>query len=124
MRYLAIFAVAFLLASPVSGHHSDAGLDMDSLVTLRGTVTEFSWRNPHIYFTVETIDELGESLEWAVQMSSTNTMLRIGWTRDSLVIGDRVEVRAHPSRDGRPYGLLNSIQKEGGVVLPTAYSTR
>ena len=123
MRHIIVFSAALVFASPVSSHHSDAGLDMDSVVSLEGTVTEFNWRNPHVYFTVETADELGEQVEWAVQMSSTNTVTRMGWTRESLLIGDRVEVRAHPSRDGRPYALLYSIQKEGGVVLPTAFDS-
>ena len=123
MRNIAVFFTTLALASSVTGHHSDAGLDMESLVTLEGTVTEFSWRNPHVYFTVETTDERGEPLEWSVQMSSTNTVTRMGWSRESLLVGDRVAVRAHPSRDGRPYALLYSIEKEGGVVLPTAFDS-
>ena len=123
MKYMTAFSMTLVLASSVSGHHSDAGLDMGSVVTLEGAVTEFNWRNPHVYFTVETTDERGEQVEWAVQMSSTNTVTRMGWTRESLLIGDRIEVQAHPSRDGRPYGLLYSIQKEGGVVLPTAFDS-
>ncbi len=121
VRYVTAFAIALVLASPVSGHHSDAGLDMDSVSTFEGTVTEFNWRNPHIYITVETTDGRGEQVEWTVQTSSTNTVTRMGWTRESLSIGDRVTVRAHPARDGRPYALLDVIEKEGGIVLPTAF---
>ena len=122
MRHLTIFiAATFALASPLSGHHSDAALDIDSVVTLEGTVTEFSWRNPHIYFTVETTDERGEPIEWTVQMASTVSVARMGWTRDSLLVGDRVRVGAHPARDGRAYGLFDSIEKVGGIALPTSF---
>ncbi len=114
-------AIALVLAPPVFGHHSDAGLDMESLVTFEGTVTEMNWRNPHVYFTVETTDGNGDQVEWALQMGSTLTVGRMGWTRDSLSIGDRVTVGAHPALNGRPYGLLNSIEKEGGIVLPTSF---
>ncbi len=121
MRYMMTLAAALVLAAPVAGHHSDAGLDMESVVTFEGTVTEFSWRNPHIYFTVETTDGRGEQVEWTLQTGSTITSLRKGWTRESLSIGDRVTVGAHPALDGRPYALLNSIEKEGGIVLPMSF---
>jgi hypothetical protein len=112
---------ALALASPVSGHHSDAGLEMDSVVTFEGTVTEFNWRNPHVYFTVESTNERGEQIDWVLQMGSTIVVTRMGWTRESLSIGDRVTVGAHAARNGRPYGLLDSIEKEGGIILPTSF---
>jgi len=118
-----VIATAFVVATPVSGHHSDAGLDMDSVAFIEGTISEFSWRNPHVYFTVETTDESGEPTEWTVQMASTVTVARMGWTPDSLVIGDRVLVGAHPAQDGRPYGLFESIEKVGGVALPTSFDS-
>ena len=90
VRCTTTFAATLLLASPVFSHHSDAGIDMDSAVTVNGTVTEFNWRNPHIYFTMETADARGERTEWEVQMGSTSTSVRKGWTRDSLSAGDRV----------------------------------
>ena len=121
MKPLTLLSAVLATASPVAAHHSDAGLDMASLVTFDGTVTEYSWRNPHVYIAVETIDENGESREWALQTSSTITVSRMGWTRDSLSTGDRVTFSAHPAMDGRPYALLDSIEKEGGVSLATAF---
>ena len=115
-------AVVLVLASPVSGHHSDAALDTDSVVTIEGTVAEFSWQNPHIYFTVETTDERGEPIEWTVQMASTVSVSRMGWTPETLSIGDQVSVGAHPARDGRPYGLFDSIEK-AGLALPTSFDS-
>lgn len=120
MRFTSAIALSMVLASPAPGHHSDAGLDMESVVTFEGTVTEFAWRNPHVYTTVETTNERGESVEWALQMGSALVMARRGWSRDALGVGDRVTVHAHPSVDGRPYGILDSIEKEGGITLSTA----
>ena len=120
MRFTTIIAASVVLAAPALGHHSDAGLDMESVVTFEGTVTEFAWRNPHVYTTVETTDERGEPVEWALQMGSALVMGRRGWSRDALAVGDRVTVHAHPSVDGRPYGILDSIEKEGGITLSTA----
>ena len=117
MRYRTVFAAALVLASPLSAHHSDAGMDMDSVVAFEGTVTQFNWRNPHVYFTVETTDQNGERVEWTLQTDSTNLRARRGWTRDTLSSGDRVAVRGNPAEDGRPYAILVSIDKEG-VELP------
>jgi len=120
MRLTTIFAAAtFVLASAASGHHSDAALDMDTVVTFEGSVTEYSMRNPHTYFTVESIDERGESIEWTVQLGSAISVARRGWTRDTLSLGDRVTVGVRPARDGRPYGLIVSIEKAG---VPISYS--
>lgn len=68
MKHIATLFTLLLLATPLSAHHSDAGLDMSSIVTVDGTVTEFAWRNPHIYIEVETTDEQGESVRWEFQM--------------------------------------------------------
>lgn len=121
MRAITTITAGLVLASPAAGHHSDADLDMESLVTIEGTVTAFNWRNPHVYFNVETAGEDGEPVEWAFQMASIITVSRQGWTRDSLSVGDRVTVEAHPARNGRPYGLMDSVDKQTGAPLPTSF---
>ena len=122
MRHSITAAAALLLASTASGHHSDAGLDMTVLTNIEGVINEFSWRNPHVYFTVETTDERGQTTEWAIQMGSTITVARMGWDRDTLASGDHVVVGTHAAIDGRPYGLLQSVTKEG-TALPTWFDS-
>ena len=116
-RYLVFLGAASLTAAPAWGHHSDAGMDMNSTVALEGTVTELRFRNPHVYVLVETTDASGEPVEWSLETSGSNNLTRRGWTRDTLKAGDRVAVRAHPALDGRPYGKLDSIDMEGGLRL-------
>jgi hypothetical protein len=121
LRASLVFVVTFVAATLVAAHHSDAGLDMQSLVTFDGTVVEYNWRNPHVYIVVDTLDGNGEAVQWSIQTSSTMTVARSGWTPDSLVPGDRVTFSAHPAHDGRPYALLQSIEKEGGIPLGAEY---
>lgn len=123
MRPIAIFAAGVLIAGPVSGHHSDTAMDMESVATFEGTITEFDLRNPHTYFSVETMNERGEQIEWTVQMASAIVASRRGWRRDTLSVGDWVTVSSHPSRDGRPYGVFVSIQNADGVALPISAET-
>ena len=94
---------------------------MNSVVEFEGTVTEYYWRNPHVYFNVLTTDENGEQREWELQMPSTMTMARMGWTRDSLSAGDQVAVWTHAAVDGRPYGILEVAEKADGTRLPTSF---
>ncbi len=120
-RIFCLPLAALALTAPAFGHHSDAGLDMNSLVTFDGTVVEYNWRNPHVYIVVDTEDANGQRVEWVVHTSSTLTFTRMGWTRDSLVRGDRVTFSAHPAFDGRPYALLDAIEKEGGIPLAAEF---
>lgn len=106
-------ASMLFLAVPVAAHHSDAGLAMDEIYELEGTVIEYSMRNPHSYFVVETTDENGETVEFEVQMSSALTVSRRGWTQNTLSPGDQVTVGVRPSISGRAYGLLNWIEIDG-----------
>ena len=122
MRSMILLVAGVLLVVPAAGHHSDAAIDINSVVTVEGTVTEYSWRNPHVYFTVETDGEDGERVEWTVQMAGSITVSRMGWTPESLSVGERVAVGLHPARDGRTYGLFDSIDKEG-VALPTSFDS-
>jgi hypothetical protein len=109
-------AAVLVITSPVLGHHSDAGVDTESIVAFEGTVREFAWRNPHVYVVVEA-DQGGEPVEWELQMGSVNGLARRGWSRDTLSPGDEVTVRAHPAVGGRAYGILESVEKDGGLSL-------
>ncbi|MED5534304.1 MAG: DUF6152 family protein [Pseudomonadota bacterium] len=121
MRNIITLAMALVFASPGFAHHSDAGIDMESVMTLQGTIIELNWRNPHIYFTMESVDVSGEITEWEVQMGSTVTAARRGWERDSFSAGDEVTVLAHPARDGRRYAIRSrdagSLAVEGEIIF-------
>jgi len=109
-------AGTLLWAYGAHAHHSDAGIDMDSTVTLDGTITEFHWRNPHVYFMVEAPDENGEPVVWSIQLGSTITTGRLGWSPDYLQPGDHVVANAHPAVNGGPYGILESLRRDVDVA--------
>ncbi|MGE4658415.1 MAG: DUF6152 family protein [Gammaproteobacteria bacterium] len=120
---ISLIPLVVMASFPALGHHSDAGMDMESVVAFEGTVTEFNWRNPHVYAMINNTDGPGEPVEWAIQMGGVNVLSRRGWRANSLAKGDRVTVRAHPMQSGRPYGIMESIDKEGGLTLATAVGT-
>ena len=94
-------AAASLTVVPVSAHHSFAAeFDSEQPVELRGTVTKVEWMNPHTFFYVDVEGEDGEYQNWAVELGSPNGLMRRGWTRNSLQIGDEVNVAGSRARDG------------------------
>ena len=111
-----VITTALVMVSPASGHHSDAGVDTESVVAFEGTVREFAWLNPHAYVVVET-ERSGEPVEWELQMGSISGLIRRGWSRSTLSSGDQVTVRVSPAEGERPYGILRSVEKDGGLSL-------
>ncbi len=113
--FCALMALAGIFAgASVLGHHSDAGYDRDTVVAFEGTVTRYTFRNPHIAILVETEGENGETMEWDIETGSTPIMIRSGWSADLLSTGDTVIVRAHPERSGRHRAILNTLETADG----------
>lgn len=106
-RRTAIMALAAMLALGVAeaeAHHAfTAQYDVDRPVSLTGVVVKIEWLNPHAYFYVDVTDEAtGEVVTWASEMGSPVVLLRRGWTRNSMRIGDVVAVDGILARDGSP----------------------
>jgi hypothetical protein len=112
--------VAVTVAVPVlaAGHHSAAIFDRQSVMAFQGTVTRFSWTNPHVYIYVETPDDAGGVVEWEIETDATPILTRSGWRPDSLVPGERVTIRANPDRNvERKHALLVSVSTSDGATL-------
>jgi Family of unknown function (DUF6152) len=113
--FVAIFAVAagLLIASaPLAAHHGSAAFDAGKKVTLKGTVTEWFWANPHCLLQFEVKDNSGQAVHWVAETSNPPDMVNHGWSKQSLKPGDQVTVTVEPVRNGKPIGRV--IQ----VVLP------
>jgi Family of unknown function (DUF6152) len=96
------------VALAASAHHSfPAQYDASQPVSLTGAVTKIEWMNPHTFIYIDVKNaETGEVTNWALELGSPNTLMRLGWNRDSLQTGDVVTVEGARARDGSP--LLNA----------------
>jgi hypothetical protein len=101
-------SVALLLALPVAAHHSFAMFDFSKTMTVKGTVKEFRWTNPHVALLVEFAPQPGAPPEvWSLELTSPGNLTRGGWTRHSFKPGDRIEFAFNPLRDGKHGGAFN-----------------
>ncbi len=115
MKYgLFVSAIALVLvatALPLLAHHSWP-VDMSKLVTVKGTVTEVSWENPHPMFALEVRTNGGKAEKWSVGGPAINRMEANGWTRTTIKLGDMITGTGYQFSDGQKIIRLEK------VVLP------
>jgi len=97
-------AMALAVSSPAWSHHSHAMFDHDKEVTITGTVSQWIFRNPHVFLYVDAKDAAGETITYTVEMSNIANMLKVGFGATTFKAGDTVTVTMHPLADGRPGG--------------------
>jgi hypothetical protein len=109
----AIGAVCVTL--PAFAHHSHGAYLRGAYTPLRGTVTEVHWMNPHTWIYLEVKDVKGEPTVWALEAAGVTQLVRNGWTRDSVKVGDTISVRCYQLRDHSNGGLLRFLTPAGGT---------
>lgn len=107
IRLTVLASLALAAALPAVAHHSFAMFDFDKSLTVKGTVTEFQWTNPHVVLYI-TADAAGgrPAQPWALELTSPGNLTRGGWTRHAFKAGDKVEVELSPLRDGNAGGAF------------------
>ena len=100
-----------LMARPLVAHHSFAAeFDAAKPFKLTGTVTKVEWTNPHVWFYIDVTDEKTKKADnWAMEMNSPNSLIRLGWSRNSMSIGDVVTVEGSLARDGTRTGNVRAV---------------
>ena len=113
-----IAAAALLLVGiPLWAHHGNASYDNDNPVTIKGTVTEFAWTNPHVQIYLDVKSDKGSVVHWSVETYSPGKLVRAGWTKDSVKAGDQVSITLIPAKSGAPVGFLHKLVLPDGKVL-------
>ena len=97
-------------------HHSHSMFDHSREVTITGTVTEFSFRNPHVFLYVDVEQEDGEVVNYWIEMSNIPGMINRGIGFKTFQRGDVVTARVFPLADGRPGGNYSTIVAADGTV--------
>src|SRR5207253_9875074 len=124
MRKMSMAVLGILLVSvPLLERHGAAALDTGKEVTLKGTVTEWIWSNPHCFLQFDAKDDTGAVRNWAVETQNPTAMTQRGWSRSSFKAGDQVTVTLEPVKNRQPIGRLLTVILANGEQLIAAPPT-
>jgi hypothetical protein len=113
-------AAALLMTSDLTFAHHGSGIsyDMTKMVTMKGTVTEFQWKNPHVYILYDVKDDKGNITNWGAETHSPVVCEdQDGWSKSTLKPGDQVTMSVFPSKIGSTRGLLAKIVLNDKVII-------
>jgi hypothetical protein len=118
-----------ILSIPLLAHHGNAAYDTGKNITLKGTVTQWYWANPHCVLRLDVTDDRGQAVQWAAETENPSSMIHYGWTKQSMKPGDQVTVTVLPVKNGNPVGRILEVvlpngQRLAGRVLPLLESSK
>jgi hypothetical protein len=112
-----VAALTAVTAKPALAHHSFTMFDQSKTVTLRGTVKDFRWSNPHVFIQLLVKNDRGNEEEWSIEMTSPEHLARDGWRPGTLKPGDKVTLNIHPLHDNAKGGqYLSGIGPSGAPL--------
>lgn len=113
---LAVFGL--VVSVSLFAHHGDAIYDLNAKnITVKGTVTEWVWANPHCVLRFDVNDN-GQVAHWVAETTAPPSLIQRGWTKQSLKPGDQVSVTVLPVKNGRSVGRLIEVVFPDGQKLP------
>jgi hypothetical protein len=123
-KWMTVFALLtglliVMVSTPLLAHHGAAAFENDPAkrVTVKGTVVEWFWANPHCFLQFDVKGEDGKVVRWVTETSNPPDMINRGWSIRSFKPGDEVTVVIRPVKSGKPVGSVIKVTKADGTVL-------
>lgn len=113
----AILAGLFLIVVPTYAHHGTAGEDTSHIVSVKGTVIDFQFINPHTQIYVEVKDEQGNVQTWNGELSNALVLHRAGWSSKSVKVGDVVTLNGYQAKKRNNFLRLTTVVLPDGKEL-------
>ncbi len=98
-------------------HHSGAMYDDKKVITIEGTVARYEWANPHVYLYVQQLTDSGQTVQWEIEASPPSILRRLGWSQDTLAVGDKISVTGNPAKDPSWKKLHMTLIRRGDTTL-------
>jgi hypothetical protein len=112
-----VAALVLLATTSLVAHHGSASFDTSKKVTLKGTVTEWIWANPHCFLKIDAMDDTGTVRNWALETQNPIGMTQRGWSRNLFKIGDEVTVVLEAVKNGAAVGRIVTVTLPNGSTL-------
>jgi hypothetical protein len=112
----ALATMLALGAVPAAAHHSFGFFDMNATSEISGVVSRWEWGNPHCWLFIEAMSG-GKSTTYGFELRSPGELIRTGWKKTSVAVGDKIKVAYHPMRDGSPAGLMVRVTDANGKLI-------
>jgi hypothetical protein len=109
--------VLLLVAGPMFAHHGAAAYDTSQNTTLKGTVVEFDFINPHCQLFINVADESGALVKWDGEFTNTGTLHRRGWTKDMFKPGDQITMIGNRAKNGANVIRVMKLQMADGKEI-------
>ena len=115
---IALLAVLLVHAVPAVAHHAFAAeFDANKQVLLKGTIAKMDWINPHAWLHVDVKEADGSTTRWMIELGPPNSLIKRGWTKQSVPVGIEVEVVGYQSKDGAKRANGRDIKLPDGKQL-------
>jgi hypothetical protein len=116
-------ALAAGSVSSAQAHHSFNMFDLGKAVTVTGTIKDYQFKMPHVWFyMLLPTGTNGAAEEWGFECHSPNLVARKGWNINTLKPGDKLTVIMHPMKDGSKAGSVVNVVLANGKTLWNAES--
>jgi Family of unknown function (DUF6152) len=117
LYFVIVFAIFLVMSRPAGAHHGYAAFDTSADVTLKGTVTDFHFVNPHCIIEFDVKDEKGGVQNWKAELTSANHLAPKGWTESSVQAGDEIAITGYRAKNGAPSIWVTKIHLANGQEL-------
>ena len=116
---LVLLAGALMFAGAAYAHHGTANYDTNKTVTVKGTVTDFQFVNPHVIIVMDVKGDDGKTTSWQGELTSPNRLTRLGWSKNVIKLGDTLTIGGYPTKSGSPEIWIQKVTLANGDDLAT-----
>ena len=116
--YVVLAASFLMLGIPLFAHHgTGVAYEVDKVVTIKGTVADWLWSNPHCGLLFDSTDDKGNVVHWGAELGNPHQMSGAGFSKDSFKAGDKITATGHPAKSGAPRMTLDHVVLSDGRLL-------
>ena len=121
MKMFGVVVGFLLLSVPLFAHHGAVAFDTTKRITMKATVVEWFWANPHCVLRFDVTNDKGDVEHWFAETSNPADMVNNGWTKGSIKAGDQIGITLMPVKNGKPIGRIVEVVLPNGQKLGSGF---